>query len=237
MADSYIKSYLACEKAYNGLNREPVYPDLAASEAQQNFENYLKNLKNGAGDLQALHDSYGKSQTITDTYTLFVDDPGEGGGSSSSTQSVDFSDDNTSLNLPPKWDTDLGVYSNDAPDDDTPHSSNNFTAQFFNSLGKLAGNSVLDQLSGGLSDDDYHSTLGNLTSPADQEKLVAIREKIQPLRTFFTALQKSANAVLSNEGASQNVTLDLPDGSVALSSSEFAKMLSDRINNLNNLSP
>ena len=234
MADSYIKSYLACEKAYNGLNEEPVYPDLAASEAQQNFENYLKNLKNGAGDLQALHDSYGQSQTITDRYTLVEDTER---GSISVPKTIDFSDDNTSLNLPPNFDTWLGVYMNSGPSRDVQHSSNNFTAQFFNSLGKLAGNSVLDQLSGGLSDDDYHSTLGNLTSPADQEKLVAIREKIQPLRTFFTALQKSANAVLSNEGASQNVTLDLPDGSVALSSSEFAKMLCDRINDLNNLNP
>lgn len=234
MADSYIKSYLAFEKAYNGLNEEPVYPDLAASEAQQNFENYLKNLKNGAGGLKALLDSYDTDQTITDGYTLRVYTID--GGPVYVNKTIDFYDGNTSLDLPPNFNPDLGTYRNRLPPD-VQHSSNNFTAQFFNLLGTLAGNSVLDQLSGGLSDDDYHSTLGNLTSPADQEKLVAIREKIQPLRTFFTALQKSANAVQSNWGASQNVSLDLPDGSVALSSPEFAKMLIDRINDLNNLSP
>ncbi len=232
MSDSYIKSYRTCQEAYNGFTPDSTCIDYAAQQAQQNFENYLKNFTKGSGDLQTLQDSYGQSQTITCSYLEIHD---AGGRDIFVTKYMDFSDNNSHLDLPPNWDTYLGSYQDSDPTSDTPHTSNNFTAQFFNSLEKLAGNSVLEQLSGGLSDDDYHSTLGNLTSPADQEKLCAVREKIRPLVTFFTALQKSAQAVRSNPSACQNVSLDLPGQSLALSSSEFAKMLVDRINDLNNL--
>jgi len=232
MADSYIKSYLACEKAYYGLNGEPVYPDPAAREAQQNFENYLKNLKNGAGALQGLYNSYGQGQTITDNYLEVVD---EAGHDVYVKKYMSWYDDNKTLELPPNYNTYLGTFEDEDPPSDTPHSLNSFTAQFLLSLPTLMNNSVLDQLRGGLSDDDFHFTLGNLTSAADQEKLVAVREKIQPLVTFFTALQKSAIAVNSNPGESQNVTLDLPDGSLYLNSPQFAQLLHERLYDLINL--
>jgi len=217
----------------NGVSgNNPQCVDPSAEEAQQNFENYLKNLKNSYTDLKNLNNSYGQSQTITDHY-LYDDDMS--GHDHYVEKYMSWNDDNTTLELPPNWNTDLGTFIDEDPPSDTQHSLNNFTAQFFSSLPTLMGNNVLDQLRGGLSDDDFHLTLGNLTSAADQEKLVAVREKIQPLVTFFTALQKSALAVFNNPGESQNVTLDLPDESLYLNSSQFAQLLHERLNDLSNL--
>ncbi|MFZ4673757.1 MAG: hypothetical protein ACOYL1_05385 [Chlamydiia bacterium] len=45
MADSYIKSYLACEQAYYGINAKSNCSDQATQEAQKKYEDYLKELQ------------------------------------------------------------------------------------------------------------------------------------------------------------------------------------------------
>jgi hypothetical protein len=52
---------------------------------------------------------------------------------------------------------------------------------------------------------------------------------------FFSALDKVAQAYASNPQNSANLTLDLPDGSVSLTSAAFGSMLKDALGELNNL--
>jgi len=236
MADSYIKSYLACEQAYYGINAKSNCSDQAAQEAQKKYEDYLKELQGGkdGGDWQDLYYNIQHDQTIVDNlrYYEYNDD---------TTRNVYFNrdaktyDSNSQLELPPVFDPhDLGPY--DADSQDPPgHTANNFTRYFDSACKNGTFSNILNGLQANMSDDDYHNTLGNLSSPADQEKLCAIREKLQPLVQFFSALDKVAQAYASNPQNSANLTLDLPDGSVSITSAAFGSMLKDALGELNNL--
>jgi hypothetical protein len=98
-----------------------------------------------------------------------------------------------------------------------PRSVNGFTAAFFAACGLKIFDNTSDwnqhsreckanvnvfeemkkSLGQGMSEDDFHFTLGNLISAEDQEKLVALRRKVQPMINFCNSMTAMINEMVS----------------------------------------
>jgi hypothetical protein len=57
--------------------------------------------------------------------------------------------------------------------------------------------SIINKLQGGMSQDDLKSTLGDLDNAADQEKLVSVHYKVQPLLDFANKMVNLVNTMIS----------------------------------------
>jgi hypothetical protein len=210
MSDVYTKSLLDYYSHLNGLsvNNSP-YPDQAAQEAQEKYENFINSLKGGipqdaqdaiAKFLQIFSDPAGSISAddgkISGVNSWAKDDPTD----ASQIQFMAFMNENYG------WKTSrsdsIGV--------------NPLTASLFALMGlKTWDNSgggskytmtvpstsvfqsIINKFQGGMSQDDLNSTLGNLGSAEDQEKLVSAHRKIQPLVEFANHVVGIINNMVS----------------------------------------
>jgi hypothetical protein len=238
MSDSYIKSYLTCQRAYNGFTPDSTCIDYAAQQAQNKYEDYLKGLldKGDSGDYQALLSSINSGEQINNNVKFYRYDD-DTGRNVYWTGQCNFYDNNSQLELPPvTGDTAPGgPYDADSDPNTWSHTANAFTRNFDSACINGVFTNILEHLKANMSDEDYHFTLGNLSSPEDQEKLCALKQKMQPLVTFFTALNKVAQAYARNPSGSASLTLDLPGQSISITSTGFASMLQNYLNQLGNL--
>ena len=198
MADAYTKSLLDYYSHLNGLPvNNPQYVDPSAKEAQEKYEKYISALDSNSlsSDVKTaianLLAQYGK----TDWGWAHTED-------CQKVELMAFYDENMNPGSE-LW--------SDA------RSCNGFTAAFFAACGiKTFDNSdgwnphshdctaivnvfsaVSNLLSGQMSDDDFHFTLGNLPSAEEQEKLVATRCKAAPILGFCNAMNAMINQMIS----------------------------------------
>jgi hypothetical protein len=200
MSDVYTKSLLDYYSHLNGLSvNDPKYSDQAAQEAQEKYENYINSLKGGIP--QDAKDAIAKYlQIYADPSGAIVPDGAFGPSGDNSWAGQDKDKDVAGqiefmafMNENYGWETD--------PED--ANGVNPLTASLFALMGlKTWDNtdcdsnykmtvpstsvfqSIINKFQGGMSQDDLNFTLGNLESPEDQEKLVSVHRKIQPLVEF-----------------------------------------------------
>ena len=214
MSDVYTKSLLDYYSHLNDLSgNNPPYPDQAAQEAQEKYENYINSLKGGIPQ---------DAQEAIANFLFIYAHPGNliashadfhhpSGGDCWAGQDQDkdvagqiefmaFMNENYT------W----GTQANDSI------GVNPLTASLFALMGlKIWDNtdsksnykmtvpstsvfqSILNKFQGGMSQDDLNFTLGNLSSAADQEKLVSVHRKIQPLVEFANHVVGIINNMVS----------------------------------------
>jgi hypothetical protein len=197
MSDAYTKSLLDYYSHLNGLSvNDPKYLDQAAQEAQEKYENYINSL---TGSLS------GPAKTAIATLFSQYGKTAWGWAHTEDCQKVE---------LMAFYDENMNPASEAWSD---PRSCNGFTAAFFAACGiKTFDNSdgwnqhshdctaivnvfseISNLLSNNMSDDDFNSTLGNLVSATDQEKLVATRRKVAPILSFCNAMNTMINQMIT----------------------------------------
>lgn len=214
MSDVYTKSLLDYYSHLNGLSvNDPKYSDQAAQEAQEKYENYINSLKGGIPQ---------DAQTAIANFLYVYANPGRliadhadiGGPSGGDCWAGQDKDKDVAgqiefmafMNENYTWSTKvsncIGV---------NPLTASLFALMGLKTWDNSGGGSVytmtvpstsvfqsiLNKFQGGMSQDDLNFTLGNLSSAADQEKLVSAHRKIQPLMEFANHVVGIINNMVS----------------------------------------
>lgn len=211
MSDVYTKSLLEYYSHLYDLSvNDPKYSDQGAQEAQEKYENYINSLKGGIP--QDAQDAIAKFlQIYADPAGAIVADGSFGPSGVNSWAQGDPTDASqiqffAFMNENYGWETDpsdaMGVNPLTASlfalmglkTWDNSGGGSNYT---MNVPSTSVFQSIINKFQGSMSQDDLNFTLGNLGSAADQEKLVSVHRKIQPLMEFANHVVGIINDMVS----------------------------------------